>query len=268
MLSVTDQLNNEVKLPDCPGRIISLVPSQTELLADLGLEERIAGVTKYCIYPPEVFLSKPHIGGTKNFNIEKIKELKPDLIIANKEENTREKIEELQKDFNVWVSDISNVHDALEMIFSVGKITGKEKESQHFINKILYSFTLLNEAVEKMGVRNFSVAYLVWKKPYMTIGGDTFIHDMLKRCGFNNVFGHLKRYPVIAPEHLAAKKPEYIFLSSEPFPFREKHIDEFMEICPKAKIILVDGEYFSWYGSRLLNAPLYFVKLLENIFSR
>lgn len=267
MLSVTDQLNNEITLPDCPGRIISLVPSQTELLADLGLEEKIAGVTRYCIYPPEIFLSKPHIGGTKNFSIEKIKELKPDLIIANKEENTREKIEELQKEFNVWVSDISTVHDALEMIYTIGKITGKEKESQHLINKILYGFNQLNDVAGMLQIKNLSVAYMIWKKPYMTVGGDTFIHDMLNRCGFKNVFGHVKRYPVISAEHLASKKPEYIFLSSEPYPFREKHIDEFIDICPKAKVIPVDGEYFSWYGSRLLNAPQYFIKLLEKIFS-
>ena len=250
-------IGNEVKLNAPPKRIISVVPSQTELLSDLGLEEEVIGITKFCVHPQEWFRTKTRVGGTKTLDIEKIKSLQPDLILANKEENTKEQIEELMKDFPVWVSDITTVADALEMITQVGALAGREMEAQHLVHQILSDFPQRNEPVG-------SVAYLIWYRPWMSIGKDTFIHDVLKRCGFRNVFGKETRYPEVSPEALQEVSPDMVLLSSEPFPFKEKHIAEIRTILPGADIRLVDGEMFSWYGSRLLKACTYLKAFLQD----
>ncbi|MGE0636721.1 MAG: ABC transporter substrate-binding protein [Bacteroidia bacterium] len=242
-------------------RIISLVPSQTELLFDLGLDEEVVGITKFCIHPKEEVAQKEKVGGTKNLNIEKIRSLNPTLIIANKEENEKEQIEELEKLFPVWISDVTDLQSALEMIAAVGKMTGKEKEAEELSNNISKAFASYAPLRETK-----STAYFIWQNPMMVAGNNTFINDMLKRCGFNNCFQNLDgHYPEISPAQLQQANPEIILLSSEPYPFQEKHVEAFQKICPAAKIILVDGELFSWYGSRLLQAPSYFQKLAESL---
>lgn len=259
MLIYTDQMNRAVELSSVPTRIISLVPSQTELLFDLGLDSKIVGITKFCIHPAEKFKIKTKVGGTKVLNINLIKELQPDLIIGNKEENEREQVEELMLHFPVWMSDISDLHSALNMIKGVGQITGKSDEAQSLANKINLQFS--NLTIKRSGLK---VAYLIWRKPYMVAGKGTFIDDMLQRCGLANAFD-AGRYPEITVEQLVTAKPDVIFLSSEPYPFKEKHIAEFKALCPKAIIKVVDGEMFSWYGSRLLYAPAYFSSLIQEI---
>lgn len=259
-----DQLNNVFEILTEPLRIVSLVPSQTELLYDLGLNEEVVGITKYCIYPPDWFLSKPHVGGTKTLSVDKIKQLKPDLVIANKEENTRELITQLQKDFPVWVSDIKTLTDALEMIVMIGEITGKFQEGCALASQINNEFDKL-ELVFKNLLKKTSTAYFIWRKPYMVAGSDTFINDMLMRCGLKNAFAGKKRYPEVSVSQIKDANPELILLSSEPYPFREKHIDEFKIICPTAKVLTVNGEFFSWYGSRLKMAPAYFIKEFAHV---
>jgi ABC-type Fe3+-hydroxamate transport system substrate-binding protein len=249
-------------------RIVSTVPSQTELLYDLGLRDEVVGITKFCVHPDEWFSKKIRIGGTKNLNIKKIIELQPDLIIANKEENVKEQIEELQKHFKVYVSDIKNLSDALKMIQDVGELVNRNKESEKVIKEIKNHFNNLNPDSYRDRTSNLkqqSVIYLIWKNPYMTVGNDTFIHDMITLCGFKNIFGELKRYPEITSEQIASSKPDLIFLSSEPYQFKEKHIEELKNISPASRIILVNGEYFSWYGSRLLKAADYFSKLIDEV---
>jgi len=253
-----DQLGEKVYLDHSPERIISLVPSITELLFHLGLEQKIVGVTKFCVHPPAV-KRKQIIGGTKKFRFSTIDSLSPDLIIANKEENYKEGVDKLRKDYPVWVSDIGNLEDALSMISSVGALCQRERESNELVEEIKNRFENLEIGLNK------SVLYLIWRKPYMTVGGDTFIHSMLSRIGLKNCFGDRRRYPQITVEDIRDLNPDLLLLSSEPYPFKQKHISELRPLLPKIKILLVDGQLFSWYGSRLLESPGYFERLAENV---
>lgn len=238
-------------------KIISLVPSITEALFDFGLNEKeIIGRTKFCIHPENAVQKIEIIGGTKNLNIAKIKSLNPDLIIANKEENVKEQIEELQKDFKVLVTNISNLEDNYYLLKTLGNLLEKQEIAQKFNLKIYEILAKFSDLEKK------KCAYLIWKNPYMTVGFDTFIHDILDKIGFQNIFKNEKRYPEISVEDL--KNADYIFLSSEPFPFQQKHIDELQKELPDAKISLVDGEAFSWYGTRLAKCESYFQNLVEN----
>lgn len=264
-MQTTDQLHRTIEFNFPPKRIISLVPSQSELLWYLGLHEELAGITKFCIHPNEMVKKVTRVGGTKELKFDTIKNLQPDLIIANKEENEREQIQELCKHYPVWISDIYNLQDALKMMEQIGVITDREikaKELVHQINTKHETFKTRNFQNEKPG----TVAYLIWKNPYMAAGHNTFITEMLKECGFTNVFVSEKsRYPEITTQNLVEKNPDFIFLSSEPYPFKKKHKEELNAYLPNTKIVLVDGEMFSWYGSRLLYAFDYFERLLNEL---
>jgi ABC-type Fe3+-hydroxamate transport system substrate-binding protein len=269
MPSFTDQLGNTIFLQQGPTRIISLVPSQTELLHALGLDKEVAGITKFCVHPPHWFHSKTRIGGTKDIHMSRIRALQPDLILANKEENDKGQIEELSRHYPVWVSDIHTLSDALRMILSVGELIGKHAEARLLTAEIARRFDALGvpgstqPAGDSPGISP-RTAYFIWRKPWMVAGGDTFIHDMMVRCGFHNLFGDRTRYPSIELASPALDNCEQVLLSSEPYPFREHHIAEIRIAMPHARIKLVDGEMFSWYGSRLLLAPAYFRHLQEN----
>lgn len=258
-----DQMGQEWTIPFPPKRIISLVPSQTELLHYLDLEAEVTGITKFCVHPEEWFRSKTRIGGTKTLNLEKIDALQPDLIIGNKEENQKEQIEALSKKYPVWMSDIKTLEDALNMIEAIGNLTNRSKKAKHLANVLKEQFVNFRESIKNKPLKK--VAYFIWKGPYMVAGGDTFINEILEEGGFSNVFKNVDRYPEISMDDLKAKNPELIFLSSEPFPFKEKHFPEFQATCPNAKIIIVDGELFSWYGSRLLDTVRYFKALHKQI---
>jgi len=238
-------------------KIISLVPSQTELLYDLGLDEEVIGITKFCVHPEKWFKTKTRIGGTKNINIEKIFSLKPDLVIANKEENVKEQIEALQKFTKVYVSDVGNLLDAKNMILQVGELIDKKEKATCLVEEIEKRFS----RPESTNQDKIPAAYLIWQDPYMVAGGDTFIHDMMNRCGFKNIFEERLRYPEINLKELQTLNCKVLLLSSEPFPFRKKHKDELQPLLPNTTMLLVDGEMFSWYGSRLLYAPNYFTQL-------
>lgn len=252
MFFVSEQLP-----PPRPRRIVSLVPSQTELLCDLGLEEETVGITKFCVHPDRWFRHKARVGGTKTIDPDKVRALAPDLILANKEENVKEQVEALSDIAPVWVSDISTLEDALLMINEIGRLTGKEEKAHIIAGNIARDFAaLLPEDTRK-------ALYLIWRKPWMTVGRDTFIHDMLRHCGLDNIYGEEERYPELTFEYREGCQPELILLSSEPYPFKEQHIAECRRWFPQASILLADGEMFSWYGSRLLQAPAYFRQLLS-----
>jgi ABC-type Fe3+-hydroxamate transport system substrate-binding protein len=255
----TDQMGNPVIMEWPPERIVSLVPSQTELLADLGLEKEVAGITKFCVHPGSWFRTKDRVGGTKKLNFARIADLNPGLVIGNKEENEKEQIEELRRNYPVWMSDIRNLEDAIDMIQKVGEMVNRKEQAYELCNKILSGFSALRK-----GEKNRSCAYLIWQDPYMAAGQGTFINDMLARMGLENIFSP-GRYPEFTAEELSILDPDIIFLSSEPFPFSEKHREAFRNICPRSEVMLVDGEMFSWYGSRLLRAPGYFSGLLKEI---
>ncbi len=255
MGKVVDQLGFELDIPTKTFRIVSLVPSQTELLFDLGLEESIVGVTKFCIHPDSA-RSKTIVGGTKNFKFEIIESLHPDLIIGNKEENYEEGILYLRKKYPVWMSDITSLDDALSMIRSIGEITSRQAKSSEIIDVINNEFKTLHPFPARRCL------YLIWKKPWMAAGMDTFIDSMLSRINLINCLD-TQRYPELSDQDIASLSPDVILLSSEPYPFKENHIQELKALVPSAQILLVDGELFSWYGSRLIKSPAYFSSLRD-----
>ncbi len=260
----TDQLQRQIYLQEFPERIVSLVPSVTELLFDLELNKEVVGITKFCVRPESWFKTKTKVGGTKNIKSDIIASLKPQLIIANKEENVKEQVEALENIAPVFTTDVNDLTSALQMIEMIGAVTNRSNKAQSIIQKIKDEFGKLRAQLsgEGLGMR---ACYLIWRKPYMTIGGDTFINNMLEQCGFKNVFTDYKRYPEITIAQLSTINCQLIMLSSEPYPFKQKHIYELQSFLPSAKIILVDGEMFSWYGSRLQSAPAYFIKLVNEL---
>src|ERR1043166_6047234 len=273
MPAFIDQTGQKIMLNKTPRKIISLVPSQTELLYDLGLGEEVIGITKFCVHPEEWFRSKTRVGGTKQLKIDQIKELNPDLIIANKEENVKEQIEELEKHFPVWISHVNNLNDAYEMIEQIGLMINKEQQAQTLIARIKTNFSKLPTCLTDRQAPDFRLptAYLISQNPYMSVGGDTFINSMMEAAGFENVFKNKNRYPEISIEDLLIAHCQLLLLSSEPFPFKQKHVEELKAVLNKveggikAQVLLVDGEMFSWYGSRLLKAPDYFKSLIPSL---
>lgn len=251
--SLTDARGRTVTLDAAPRRIVSLVPSQTELLADLGLDDEVVGLTRFCVHPPGWKEKKRIVGGTKNVKAERVAALAPDLVLANLEENEREQVEALDALAPVYVTDVGTVADALAMIRAVGALVGREEKAEAIAREVEAGFGSLAAR------RPLRVAYLIWRDPWMTVGGDTFIHDVLARASLTNVFGDRSRYPEVALEEIAEARPDAVLLSSEPFPFREKHLAEVEAAGVPAR--LVDGELCSWYGSRMRLAPPYLAGL-------
>ncbi|MDI3321533.1 helical backbone metal receptor [Pinibacter soli] len=262
MHSFSDQTGNSISLLNFPKRIISLVPSQTELLYTLQLDEEVVGITKFCVHPEIWLRTKNRVGGTKDVKFDIIEQLQPDLILANKEENVKEQIEYLSTKFPVWVSDVEDIQSAYEMILQIGSMTGKGVIANELAAAIAKGFSELHSFAPPTKI---PVGYLIWKNPFMTVGGGTFINNMLDVCGFKNVFASQKRYPEITIEDIKQSGCKALFLSSEPYPFKQKHIDELQKELPGVVIKLVDGEMFSWYGSRMLPAIEYFKRLIQEV---
>ncbi|MFT7343519.1 MAG: iron complex transport system substrate-binding protein [Lentimonas sp.] len=256
-MRLVDQIGNTIRLDKPAQRIVSIVPSQTEFLHDIDLDDEVVGITKFCIHPKAWFQSKNRVGGTKNVDLEKVRALNPDLIIANKEENDKENIAELRKIAPVYMSDIFNLDDSFEMMRQIGELTNRKEESQFIIEKIKDNFRSLKpfSSIKK-------ALYFIWREPWMLAGKSTFIDSILDKWGLENAIG-VERYPVVEIENLPAC--DFVLLSSEPYPFKEKHIAEIRKQLPLAKVMLVDGEIFSWYGSRLLKAPEYLNNLKNQL---
>lgn len=244
-----------------PRRIVSLVPSQTELLFDLGLEDRIVGVTKFCVHPDRARKTKTVIGGTKKFDLERIVSLQPDLIIGNKEENYPEGIAFLRERFPVWMSDIVDFESALSMIREVAKLTGRDAQGTTLAFGIRSRFSTAGK------LPPLRALYLMWYDPWMAAASSTFIDATMRQMGLSNVLEHQSRYPVLTIEDMISLDPELVLLSSEPFPFGEKQHVLLRQHLPEARILTVDGEYFSWYGSRLLQVPDYLNVLRKQVAS-
>lgn len=261
--SFTDQLGHVITINFPPKRIVSIVPSQTELLFDLGLDEEVIGITKFCIHPIEKFATRAKIGGTKKLRLDEIRKLQPDLIIGNKEENTKADIETLMQEFPVWMSDIYTLEDAMSTIVQIGELVDREPEAAYLNHLISAGFNDLQLLAVQKKI-NQNVAYLIWKNPYLFAGRHTFIDDILRKIGLTNIIRQ-ERYPEKDLRELPAANCELIFLSSEPYPFQEKHIAEIQAVNPQANVMLVDGEMFSWYGSRLVKAVEYLFHLQEKL---
>ena len=240
-----------------------MVPSQTELLFDLGLDKEVVGLTKFCIHPIEKFAERVKVGGTKKLNMDAIRRLEPDLIIGNKEENEQIQVEMLMAEFPVWMSDIYTLDDAMRTISQIGELVDRHPEASYLNFLISAGFTDLQALALQRGI-NKKVAYLIWREPYMLAGRETFIDAILTMNGLRNV-APKSRYPELSLNELHELKPELVFLSSEPYPFKEKHLEEIRLAVPGAKVMLVDGEMFSWYGSRLVKAVQYLFQLQNEL---
>tara|TARA_B100001115_G_scaffold184690_1_gene188252 strand:+ start:2758 stop:3537 length:780 start_codon:yes stop_codon:yes gene_type:complete len=245
-----DQIGRSLILEERPRRIVSLVPSLTELVVDLGLESELIGLTSWCVHPAGLREKKTVIGGTKNPNIEQIKGLKPDLILANKEENLQEHIEELAQSIPVFVSDVRSLDQAIDLISSLGTVVSKDKEAQ----VIAEQARALIQKLKAAESRRF--LYFIWKEPYMVASADTYSSALFEACGFVNAAPKNKgRYPQLSLDEIEALKADIIFLSSEPYHFTS---GESKELYPYAsKVWLVNGEFFTWYGSHILKSLHY-----------
>ena len=260
MIQFKDQIGNLHTFESTPKRIVSIVPSQTELLYDLGLEDSIVGITKFCVHPIHFKTTKKIVGGTKNIRFEKVKELQPDVIIANKEENTKEIVEELSKICPVIVTDLKTIEDNLEMIVAFGKLFNKRIEAQKWTDKIDFAHRDFKQFIKDEPVKK--IAYFIWKNPYMVAGKDTFINTLLELNHFENIYKEKGRYPEIDLKKIRLEgDPDLIFLSSEPYPFKDEDAFEIGRFTHHAKTVFIDGEMFSWYGSRILKAFEYFKQL-------
>jgi len=241
-----------------PRRIVSLIPSTTELLCALGLADALVGVTVYCIEPRDVVRTKTRVGGEKNPDLSVILALAPDLVVANIEENRVEDVAALRAaGLRVWVTYPRTVVEALTMIGDLGEVTGAHEHARALLAtlKPLYARARARAAAR----RPVSVFYPIWRQPWMTIGADTYVHDLLATCGGANVFGDRARYPTVTLEEMAARRPEVILLPDEPFRFRRAHLADFdpypaVPAVRERRIHLVGGKPFSWHGPRLAEA--------------
>jgi iron complex transport system substrate-binding protein len=249
---IYDQVGRKLNFDEKPISIVSCVPSITEYLYAIGCETDVKGRTKFCIHPKEKVIQALKIGGTKNLNLEKIKSLNPDLIIANKEENTQSDIEILEQFSNVYISNVTTIEEALKMMSDIATVMNKMDEFIHLQN-------ILKKKIVELDFHKpvKSCIYLIWQDPYMTVGGDTFINTMLKIAGYQNVFENAIRYPIISDLQKAANGVDFILLSSEPYPFKDKHIKLLKSEIKNIDVKLIDGAYLSWYGSRMVEAMDY-----------
>lgn len=261
MPTATDARDREITLDAPPRRIISLVPSQTELLAHLGLEDEVVGITRFCERPENWRNEKTIVGGTKEVDLDVVRDLDPDLILANHEENTAEDVAALDDVAPVFVTEVKTVEEALQMIRTVGTLTDTADQTSTLAGKIISRFESLPD------FPSLRAAYLIWREPYMTVGGDTFVHDVMTWGGLENVYGDRTRYPEVTPEALADQNLDVVLCSSEPFPFHQKDefTDDLEEALPDIPVEIVDGQPFSWYGPRLLDTPDYLEDLRERL---
>lgn len=258
-MQIKDQLHRILEFKETPKRIVSLVPSQTELLVDLGLEDAIVGITKFCIHPKDLRKKKIIVGGTKQIKLEKVKKLNPDVILCNKEENTKAMVEQLQSVAPVHVSDVNDLESSFQLIKMYGELFDVTENALSIVSRITSEREFFKQKMSFQTKK--SVAYFIWKDPYMVSGGGTFIDYMIQDAGFANCFSNLNRYPEISLDDSNLQQADCIFLSSEPYPFKQKHVSELKNRFPNKVIRLVDGELFSWYGSRLIKSYLYFISL-------
>ncbi|MCJ8346389.1 helical backbone metal receptor [bacterium] len=244
--TIYDAIQDPFLIPHAPKRIISLVPSLTETLIDLGLSQQMVGKTSFCIHPQKLVKEIESIGGTKNFKLERIIELKADIVFANMEENTKEQIMELKKHCLVFVTKVDQFDDVIPLILAMGMLTHRNEQAQQISKSIQTSF----QKIQSYNFQPFKVSYLIWKNPYMLAASNTFIDSILNLLTLENAFAQEVRYPQVEFSQIISSKSDLIFLSSEPYPFKEKHCKQ---LSKESKItsILVDGEDFSWFGSRL-----------------
>jgi len=249
-------------LPGPATRVVSLVPSVTATLHALGLDAQVVGITKFCVHPAGWLRQKEVVGGTKNLYPDRIARLQPDLIIANREENVAEQVLALAEHYPVWLTDVATLEQSNQMIRQLGQLTGTDRHAGLLVGQIEAAFASLSAQTNRG--RCPSVLYFIWRKPWMVAGGDTFISDIITRAGFSNLMAAATRYPELSAQQLQQLTPDWVWLSSEPYPFAQHHIAELKLLMPQARFVLVNGEFFSWYGSQMLDAAPYLNQLYSN----
>ncbi|SDX36570.1 ABC-type Fe3+-hydroxamate transport system, substrate-binding protein [Lutibacter oricola] len=264
MKIIKDQIGREITLKSVPKRIVSLVPSQTELLCDLALENELVGITKYCIHPFNLKSTKAIVGGTKKVDYEKIKELKPDFILCNKEENAYDMLPELEKIAPTYFSDVNTINDSIDLILHLGSILNRRTESDNLAHKIEFKLADFKQFIKDKPSRK--VAYFIWANPWMVAGNDTYINEMLKLNKFENIYDSMSRYPKIVIDKIRWEgDPDVLIFSSEPYKFEDKHAMEIGSFTNRSITVFGDGEMFSWPGSRMLLAFDYFKELHKKL---
>lgn len=259
MVEWIDDLGNRIVLKDCPQRIVSLVPSITLSLFDLGAAEKVVGRTRYCIEPHGLVDEVPIVGGTKKINLKKLLALQPDIVLGNKEENTPDMFRQIQAHVPFWTCDVANLADNERMIHQLGSICQQEEKASALMADIRKS---MSTAASTTSLKGKKVLYLIWKQPYMSVGGDTFIHAVLEQLGCINILADESRYPDI-DDRMSSLQPDIVLLSTEPYAFTEAHFQEIGTYFPDSQIMLVRGEYFSWFGSMMKDAGDYFARILK-----
>lgn len=247
MNMVMDALGRRFDLPNVPQRIVSLVPSLTEWLFALWLNERIVGVTDFCTRPSNLVIHKVKVRGTKNPNRATIFTLKPDLVIANKEENRQRDVDALTTaGVPVYVTDIRSLPHAIDQLGALADLLGVAEAAQPYLDDIRQAYTTLTVPQTRQ-----RVLALIWREPWMAIGGDTYSHDLLERCGAHNAGADLPgRYPRFDLDDLSALELDRILLLSEPYAFSADDLPP-LQAHFNGPIDFVDGELLTWYGPRI-----------------
>jgi ABC-type Fe3+-hydroxamate transport system substrate-binding protein len=216
--------------------------------------ERVVGRTRYCTQPPRAVGKVAKVGGTKKIDVRRVLELEPDLIVAVKEENSREGVETLaEAGIPVFLGAPETVDGAIQMLRDLGGRVEAPSAADLLVP--------VERVLKKLRTRRTSTRRVfvpIWKSPYMGVGSDTYVHDVLKVSGGENVCGRATRYPVVALEEIEALRPEVILLPDEPYPFSAEDLPEFYALdVPAAKedrIHLVDGKLLTWYGPRMASS--------------
>ena len=258
-MPLVDASGVRVVLPRPPRRIVSLIPSITEILFALGLGEAVAGCTIFCTEPADGVAGKTRVGGEKDPKLELIRELGADLVVANVEENMREHVERLRAwGIPVYVTYPRTVADGIRLVRELGELTDAEARGSEIVHDL--QARLADLRARRAGRARVRVFCPIWRHPYMTINGDTYVHDMLAECGGVNVFAGLpKRYPEVTLAEVAGVRPDVILLPDEPYRFRRAHLADFspypeMPAVRDGRVHLVDGKLLSWYGPRIARA--------------
>ncbi len=234
------------------NRIVSLVPSITELVCELGLADQLVGRTGFCIHPKEALKAVPKIGGTKSVNLKKIRELAPTHVIVNVDENRKETADALA----CFVPNLIVTHplaplDNLALYRRIGHAFGREREAEALCAR----FDSALQETRQLACKARNVLYVIWKDPWMTVSRDTYVSRMLQLFGMRTVPDKAqKRYPEL--KTLKVKDAELVLLSTEPYRFRERHRVE-LETTLKKPVYLIDGEMTSWYGPRAIEGLRY-----------
>jgi ABC-type Fe3+-hydroxamate transport system substrate-binding protein len=268
-LQTADELGFRVDLEHRPERIVSLVPSWTETLFAFGLSQRIVGITRFCIAPPET-ATVAKIGGTKNPNISGVAELAPDLVIANAEENRREDIEELRsRGLTVFTTYPRKIGSAVESIMKLGTVLDCEPQANLMARSIVREVSAIETELGAWAKLRFRAFCPIWKNPWMSFNADTYAHDVLRMLGFNNIFASAgERYPRMTIDEAISLRPDFVLLPDEPYEFRAKDVEELKPQLPSPlsrRVVLINGRDLHWYGVHMLTGLRSLAGLLARV---